>query len=467
MADGATSGIVRALPHNIEAEQALVGAILLDNRAFERVVEIVEREDFYDPVHGLVFKMAGDFIAAGKVANPITLRSFFEHGEPANGVSVPEYIGRLAKSGTTVFSAADYARTIKDLSTRRKLISAAEDILTVARDAPHDYPPEKQIEDAEAALFSLAPKGKGDQLIVSASQAMDEVIEAMAAAYESGGACSGISTGFPSIDAEIGGMDSGDLVIIAGRPSMGKSALAANIANNIARSSGPVLFFSQEMSAAQIMLRALAQKAGMSISDLRKGRIDEHQFKAALEAAKTLSKLPLSIDQTGGLTLPRLTAKARRVLRRFEHAAIVIDYLQLMHGGSRYAGNRNNELAEITTGLKAFGKEMKLPIILLSQLSREGAKRDNKRPQLTDLRDSGAIEQDADVVMMVHRPEYYLEREMPSETEQSKYMDWQAEMMAAKGKAEVILAKARQGKAGGIVNLKFDGPTTAFSELAA
>lgn len=466
MADG-TNQIIRALPHNIEAEQALLGAILLDNRAMERVVDLIDKDDFYDPLHGLVFKLCGDMIAAGRTANPITLRPLFEAAEGVGGITVPVYLGRLFKDAASLLSAIDYARAIKDLATRRKLIAVARQIESLAQDSPLGFPPARQIAEAESALYELTDKRRGSSQ-AEMPDAIKQTLKSINDAMMRGGGLAGLSTGYPSLDRMIGGMGPGNLIVLGAASSMGKSALAINIAENVASGSDPahVAIFSQEMSVTEITTRIIARNSGIPTDMLRRGMIDEREYKAISAGASGLKSSPITQVTESGLTLSRLASRARRIVRSNNTKLIMIDYLQLMQGEGSFVSSRNLQIGEITTGLKALGGELQLPIILLSQINREAPKRENKRPQLSDLRDSGQIEQDADVVMFVHRQDYYLERSQPDPGDGEAMMKWQIEMDACRGKAEVIVAKNRQGKTG-IVGMNYDGPRTTFSEMGA
>ncbi len=472
----------RQAPHNIDAEQALLGAILVNNEAMDRVAGFLQPEHFYEPIHQKIFETAGKLIQAGKQATPITLRTFFENSEPIDtSLTVPQYLGRLAVSATTIINAADYGRTIYDLATRRALIVIGEDLVNTAYDSPVDFPPEQQIQDAEGRLYDLAETGKYGQGFLSFGSALTQAIEMANAAYQREGHLSGLSTGLTDLDSKLGGLQSSDLIILAGRPSMGKTALATNIAYNIARAfktekqadgtdkaidGGVVGFFSLEMSAEQLATRILSEQAEISSEKIRRGMINEDEFRRLAEVSRVMSEVPLFIDQTGGISIAQLAARARKLKRQRGLGVLVVDYLQLLTGSSRRsAEGRVQEVSEITTSLKALAKELQVPVIALSQLSRAVEQREDKRPQLSDLRESGSIEQDADVVMFVFREEYYVERKKPSETNVEEMLKWQAEMAAVHGKAEVIIGKQRHGPTG-TVPLSFEANFTRFGNLA-
>lgn len=471
----------RTAPHNIDAEQALLGAILVNNEALDRVSGFLEPIHFFDPLHQQIFEISSQIIQAGKQATPVTLRTFFESAEPiASGLSVPQYLGRLAAEATTIINAQDYGQTIHDLATRRSLITIGEEMVTTAYDSPVDFPPRSQIEDAEQQLFGLAETGKYGQGFQSFREALTTAVEMASNAYQRDGGLSGIASGLKDLDHKLGGLQSSDLIILAGRPSMGKTALATNIAFHVAhayraekQSDGSdkavngavVAFFSLEMSAEQLATRIISEQAEIPSERIRRGMIDEAQFKELARVSQNLSALPLYIDETGGISVAQLAARARKLKRQTNLGLIIVDYLQLLSGSRRSGDSRVQEITEITTSLKALAKELTVPIMALSQLSRQVEQRDDKRPQLADLRESGSIEQDADVVMFVFREEYYVERRKPPESNVEEFVKWQEEMSRVHGMAEVIIGKQRHGPTG-TVQLKFDGNVTRFADLA-
>ena len=475
----------RAAPHNIEAEQALLGAILVNNDSLERVSHFLETHHFFDPLHGQIFEIVSKLIGSGKQATPVTLRTFFENAAPIDATTtVPQYLGRLAAQATTIINAYDYGRTIYDLAVRRQLIVIGEDMVNQAYDSPIDFEPVQQIEDAENRLFSLAESGKYGQGFLGFNKALTQAIEMANNAFKRDGGLSGISTGLRDLDGKMGGLQSSDLIVLAGRPSMGKTALVTNIAFNVAKArmrsweerrdlekddpshdGGVVGFFSLEMSAEQLATRILSEQASIQSEKIRRGMIDEAEFKRLVEASQMMAAAPLFIDQTGGITIAQLSARARKLKRQNGLGLLIVDYLQLLSGSGRSSqANRVQEITEITTGLKALAKELTVPIIALSQLSRQVEQREDKRPQLSDLRESGSIEQDADVVMFVFREEYYVERSKPAEGT-AEFQEWMAKMQQVSGKAEVIIGKQRHGPVG-TVQLAFDGNVTRFSDLA-
>ncbi len=471
----------RQAPHNIEAEQALLGALLINNSAHDRVSSFLEPEHFFDPLHARIYETASKLIQAGKQASPITLKTFFEAEEPVGRLSVPQYLGRLAANAVSVMNAHDYGRAIYDLSVRRNLIIVGEDMVNTAYDSPVDMPPQSQIEDAEQRLFELAEKGKYGSGFMSFSNALTDAIEMASSAYERDGHLSGLSTGLHDLDRTLGGLQKSDLVILAGRPSMGKTALATNMAFNVARAhrteadaqgvqktvdGGVVGFFSLEMSAEQLATRIIAEQTEIPSERIRRGMIEEAEFRRLVEVTQEMQSIPLYIDHTGGITVAQLAARARKLKRQHGLDMIVVDYVQLIAGSSKRASdNRVQEITEITTGLKALAKELDVPILALSQLSRQVEQREDKRPQLSDLRESGSIEQDADVVMFVFREEYYVQRQEPSTTKVEEHQKWQDEMDQVQGIAEVIIGKQRHGPTG-TVRMQFSADVTRFSDLA-
>jgi replicative DNA helicase len=470
----------RQVPHNIEAEQALLGAILVNNEALDRVSGFLSPDHFYDPLHGRIYETLATLIHAGKTATPVTVKTFFENVEPIDAhMTVPQYLGRLAANATTIINAAEYGRTIYDLATRRALIVIGEDMVNTAYDSAVDHPPKTQIEEAEGRLYSLAEQNKYGQGFASFKSALATAIDVANSAFQRSGHLSGAATGLADLDNKLGGLQRSDLIILAGRPSMGKTALATNIAYNIARNYRPepqadgstltsdggiVGFFSLEMSAEQLATRILSEQAEISSEKIRRGMIDETEFRKLADIASEMSRIPLFIDQTGGLTVAQLAARARKLKRQHGLDMLVIDYLQLLSGSKMRSDNRVQEITEITTGLKALAKELNVPVLALSQLSRQVENRDDKRPQLSDLRESGSIEQDADVVMFVFREEYYVERTKPAEGT-PEFADWMTKMSQVSGKAEVIIGKQRHGPVG-TVELSFEGQFTRFGNLA-
>ncbi|MGN6682513.1 MAG: replicative DNA helicase [Devosia sp.] len=469
----------RLAPHNIEAEQALLGAILVNNEAFYRVSDFLMPEHFYEPVHREIYEVCGKIIRAGKAATPITVKTYLPDQLVAE-VTVPQYLARLAAEATTVINAADYGQTVYDLAIRRTLIQIGEETVATAYDADVEMTAARQIEEAEKSLFDLAEKGRYAGGFVGFNDALTEAIKMAGEAYQRDGTLSGQATGLTDLDRLMGGLQKSDLIILAARPAMGKSSLATNIAFHVARNyryettpdghhktidGGAVALFSLEMSAEQLATRILAEQAEIPSSDIRRGNIHESQFARLVDVSNMISTMPLYIDDTGGLSISQLAARARRLKRQKGLDLIIIDYVQLLSGSSRKASeNRVQELTEITTTLKALAKELEVPVIALSQLSRAVEQRDDKHPQLADLRESGSIEQDADVVLFIYREEYYLKNKEPKEGT-PEHLAWMSEMEKVHGRAEVIIGKQRHGPTG-TVQLSFEAQFTRFGNLA-
>lgn len=470
----------RIVPHNIEVEQALLGAILINNESFDRVDDFLRGEHFYDAVHQKIYEVSAELIRAGKIAAPVTVKSHLQDIQSIGTLSPAQYLGQLAIAATTIINVSDFGRIIYDLYVRRSLINIGEDMVNLAYDSPVESRPAMQIEDAEKRLYDIADKGKYGSGFVSFGDALAQTIEMASEAYQRDGHLSGISSGILALDERLGGLQPSDLLVLAGRPSMGKTALAANIAYNVAqrfvpeqapdgeikaKNGGRVAFFSLEMSSEQLATRIISSEAEISSEKIRRGKISEDEFQRLVDVSQTLQTLPLYIDDTGGLAVAQLAARARRLKRQHGMDLMIIDYLQLLGGSAKRASQgRVQEITEITTGLKALAKELNVPIIALSQLSRTVEQRDDKRPQLSDLRESGSIEQDADVVMFVFREEYYVERTQPREGT-SEFTEWQEKMEKVHGIGEVIIGKQRHGPTG-TVTLAFNPNLTRFGDLA-
>ena len=465
-----------ALPHNIEAEQQLLGAILTNNESFDKVSSIVKPQHFYDPVHQRIFEVAAARIAKNALASPVTLKAFLEDDEGLKELGGGAYLVRLAGAAISTFAVRDYAQMIYDLAIRRELIRLGQDIAAKAKKVDVASEPREQITEAEQSLYSLAEQGQAERGFQSFLRAVTDAVNVANAAYQREGGLAGVSTGLIDMDKKLGGLHKSDLLILAGRPSMGKTSLATNIAFNVAKAykkgllpdgsegtidGGVVGFFSLEMSAEQLAARILAEASEISSHQIRQGDMTEGEFRRFVEAAKSLEACPLYIDDTPAIPISQLAARCRRLKRTHGLDVIIVDYLQLVRGQS---DNRVQEIAEISMGLKAIAKELNVPVIALSQLSRQVESREDKRPQLSDLRESGSIEQDADVVMFVFREEYYVEREKPSDDRLAEMASWQERMERLHGKAEVIIGKQRHGPIG-TVELSFEGRFTRFGNL--
>ena len=472
--DVATLGV----PHSIEAEQQLLGAILTNNDLVDRVAQILHAEHFYDPVHARIFETAAARIAKNNLASPVTLKAFLEDDAGLAELGGPAYLMRLAGAAISSFAVRDYAEMIYDLAIRRELIDVGNEIAAKAARVEVQSEPKEQIVEAEQKLYALAEQGQTEQGFQSFLTAVTDAVKVANAAYQREGGLAGVSTGLIDMDKKLGGLHRSDLLILAGRPSMGKTSLATNVAFNIARAykkgitssgeegavdGGVVGFFSLEMSAEQLASRILSEVAEIPSNQIRRGDFTEGEFRRIVDAAKELEAAPLFIDDTPALPISQLAARARRLKRTHGLDALFVDYLQLVRGTGR-SENRVNEISEITMGLKAIAKELDIPVVALSQLSRQVENREDKRPQLSDLRESGSIEQDADVVMFVFREEYYKEREKPGDHELDKMAIWQEEMERLHGKAEVVIGKQRHGPIG-TVELSFEGQFTRFGNL--
>ncbi|MDD3030388.1 MAG: replicative DNA helicase [Alphaproteobacteria bacterium] len=475
------TGAVRTPPHNIEAEQALLGALLVNNVIYEKVGEILEPDHFYDPVHGRIFGAIATLINRGQIADPKTLRGVFDNDPALTAVGGANYLVDLAANVVTIFNVEDYAQLIHDLHLRRELIALGTDVVNDAFQQDLDKPATSQIETAEAKLFELARTGESDRGFVKLDKALTVSIKLAEEAHKRDNHITGVTTGFADMDRKMGGLQSSDLIILAGRPSMGKTALATNIAFNAAhaylKSNGQegagVAFFSLEMSSEQLATRLLGDFSSVPSDKIRRGEVKTEDFTKFVEASQVLSRVPLYIDDTPGLSVAALRTRARRLKRTVPSLGIiVIDYLQLLRGtGTRREENRVQEVSEITRGLKILAKELNIPVLALSQLSRAVEMREDKTPLLADLRESGSIEQDADVVMFVYREEYYHARSEPTrraEEDESKFNDrysrWMQRGEEVTNIADVIIAKQRHGPIG-TIKLHFDGQFTRFSNL--
>ncbi len=477
----AAADAARELPHNIEAEAALLGALMIDNRLVGDVQMLLRPEHFFEDIHGRIFTAILNMADKNMVANPVTLRPMFDNDEAMQELGGAGYLAKLTGSGAALIGAKDFARQIYDLALLRELVSVGRTMVEGALDTSEAIDPKGQIEAAEMSLYKVAEAGGEAGGVKTFKQATQLAMEMAEKAQNSGGALSGITTGLESLNARTGGLHKSDLVILAGRPGMGKTALATNIAFNTARrwvreeeegleekkrAGARVAFFSLEMSADQLATRILAEQSGISSESLRMGKITTSEFRNLARAASDLQTLPLFIDDTPALTIAALRTRARRLKRQHKIGFIVVDYLQLLQGsGNGREGNRVQEISEISRGLKTLAKELDLPVMALSQLSRAVEQREDKKPQLSDLRESGSIEQDADIVMFVYREEYYVAAQEPRDPDDPKMEEWRAHMEKVFGLAEVVIAKQRHG-ATGKVKLKFEANITRFSDLA-
>jgi replicative DNA helicase len=476
----------RSPPHNLEAEQALLAAILVNNAAYHKVAEFLRPEHFAQPVHGRIFAAVEKLIERGQIANPVTLANYFDQDGALQDIGGAQYLVRVAASVVTIINAQDYGRTIYDCFLRRQLIAIGEEVVNDAYAFDLERGATQQIETAEQHLFDLATSGQYEGGFRPFRNAMTDAVLMAEAAFKRSGKTTGVASGFTDLDRLLGGLHPSDLVVLAGRPSMGKTALATNIGFYAARNFRPkdeggtedgavVGFFSLEMSAEQLATRILAEESGVPSHEIRQGKVSNEDFDKFVQASQRLASVPFFIDDTPALTISGLRTRARRLKRQQGLGLVVVDYLQLIRGGDAGGGfeNRVQEISEITRGLKALAKELEVPVLALSQLSRAVEQREDKRPMLSDLRESGSIEQDADVVMFVFREEYYLSRSEPVQhTDESieKFGDrhdrWKERCEKAYGTAEIMVAKQRHGPIGK-VTLRFDGNTTKFDNYVS
>ena len=456
----------KELPNNIEAEQAVIGSILVSNDIFDEINTIISSINFYDPMHQKIFEAVESLIYKGMLANPITLKNYFE--DEKDDLNVPEYLVKITKFSTSVRQAIEYSKIIYDMFVRRELIKISEQTIDSAKLNDLDTNGQSIIESSERLLFDLAEKGSFNSSLVKFDEAMKQTIEMASAAYKNEEGIVGVPTGLRDLDDKLGGLHQSDLIIIAGRPSMGKTSLATNIAFNAAQKlqetgkKSSIAFFSLEMSSEQLSTRIISEQARISSNDIRRGRISDDQFDKFLETSKNISELPLYIDETPAISIAALSNRARRIKRLFGLDMIVVDYIQLMRGTTFNKDGRVQEISQITQGLKAIAKELSVPVVALSQLSRQVEQRDDHKPQLADLRESGSIEQDADVVMFVYREGYYLQRKEPREAT-VEHAEWQAKMNEVAHLAQIIIGKQRHGPIGN-VTLEFEERFTKFKD---
>ena len=454
------------LPNNIEAEQSVIGSILLSNEIFDEISLLISSKNFYDPMHQKIFGAIESLIYKGMLANPITLKNHFENEK--DELNIPEYLVKITKFSTSVRQAIEYSKIIYDMFVRRELIKISEQMIDNAKENDLDTNGQNIIENSEKLLYDLAEKGSFSSSLIKFDDAMKQTIEMASAAYKNDSGIVGVPTGLRDLDDKLGGLHQSDLIIIAGRPSMGKTSLATNIAFNAAQNiqenskKSSVVFFSLEMSSEQLSTRIISEQARIASNDIRRGRISDQQFDQFLETSKNISELPLFIDETPAISIAAMSNRARRIKRLYGLDMVVVDYIQLMKGSFNNKDGRVQEISQITQGLKAIAKELGVPVLALSQLSRQVEQRDDHKPQLSDLRESGSIEQDADVVMFVYREGYYLRRKEPREAT-VEHAEWQAKMNEVDHLAEIIIGKQRHGPIGK-VTLEFEERFTKFKD---
>ena len=457
---------LKELPNNIESEQSVIGSILLNNEIFDEINLLIASKNFYDPMHQKIFIAIEKLIYSGMLANPITLKNYFENEK--DELNVPNYLVKITKFSTSSRQAIEYSKLIYDLYVKRELIKISENIIDTAKLNDLDNDGKSIIENFEKSLFDLAEKGSFSSSLVKFDEAMKMTIEMASSAYKNEEGIVGVPTGLIDLDYRLGGLHKSDLLIIAGRPSMGKTALATNIAFNAAKKiqndgrKSTIAFFSLEMSSEQLSTRILAEQSRIKSNDIRTGKISEEQFDKFIETSKNISELPLYVDETPAISIAALSNRARRIKRLYGLDMVVVDYIQLMKA-SNFREGRVQEISEITQGLKALAKELSVPVLALSQLSRAVEHRDDKKPQLSDLRESGSIEQDADVVMFVYREAYYLQGKEPRPAT-VEHAEWQAKMNDISHLAEIIIGKQRHGPTGNVM-LEFEAMFTKFKDL--
>ena len=457
------------LPNNIEAEQSVIGSILVSNDILDDVSPIINYTKFYDPIHQKIFLAIENLISKGMLANPITLKNYFENDKNLIELEGHEYLVKITKFSTSLRQAIEYAKIIYDMHVRRELIKISETTIDNASNKNIDLPGEKIIEDSEKLLFDLAERGSFSKSFIKFDAALNQTIEMASRAFKSTEGIVGVPTGLTDLDDRLGGLHNQDLVIIGGRPSMGKTALATNIAFHAAKNiqdkglKSSVAFFSLEMSSEQLSTRILSEQSRIKSNDIRRGKISEEQFDKFIETSKNISELPLYIDETPAISIAAISNRARRIKRLFGCELVVVDYIQLMRATNIRNEGRVQEISEITQGLKAIAKELNVPVLAVSQLSRAVEQRDDKKPQLSDLRESGSIEQDADVVMFVYREAYYLERKEPRPAT-VEHAEWQAKMNEISNLAEIMIGKQRHGPTGNI-KVEFESMFTKFRDI--
>ena len=457
-------------PSNVEAEQSLLGSVLVNNEIIDEISSIINFEKFFDPAHKKIYKIIETLNNKGMIANPITIKNFFENDKDSSlsDVGGSEYLVKLTRFSASTRQAIEYSKIIHENFVKRELLRISEEITLNSTNQNLDKSAENIIEDAERLLFDLAERGSFSQSFIKFNQAVEKSIEMATAAMQSGQGLVGVPTGLTDLDEKLGGLHKSDLIIIAGRPSMGKTSLATNIAYHAARAiekdkkKGSVAFFSLEMSSEQLSTRILSEQSRIKSNDIRRGRISEEQFDKFIETSKNISELPLYIDETPAISIAALSNRARRIKRLYGLDMVVVDYIQLMRAAN-FRDGRVQEISEITQGLKALAKELSVPVLALSQLSRAVEQRDDKKPQLADLRESGSIEQDADVVMFVYREAYYLERKEPRPAT-VEHAEWQSKMNEVSNLAEIIIGKQRHGPTGNIM-LEFEPMFTKFKDI--
>ena len=462
----------KQLPCNIEAEQAVIASILVSNDIYDEISPILDSQKFFDPIHVKLYETIETLISKGLLANPITLKNHFENNEGLKELGGQEYLIKITKFSTSVKQAIDYANIVQEMHVRRELIKISQSVLDeVSTNSDVGTSGETIIQNTEKSLFDLAERGHFNQSFMKFDSALKQTIDMAKSAYQSEEGLVGVPTGLTDLDSRLGGLHKQDLVIIAGRPSMGKTALATNIAFHAAKniekkgSKSTIAFFSLEMSSEQLSTRILSEQSRIRSNDIRRGKVSEKEFEQFIEASKNISELPLYIDETPAITIAAISNRSRRIKRLFGLELIVVDYIQLMKSSGKKEYNRVQEISEITQGLKALAKELNVPVLALSQLSRAVEHRDDKKPQLADLRESGSIEQDADIVMFVFRESYYLQNKEPT-VGSIEHAEWQTKMNEISHLADIMISKQRHGPTGN-VKVEFEAMYTKFKDLVS
>ena len=456
------------IPKNIEAEQTILGSLLVNNEIYDEISDKIDDNYFYDPIHKKIYKTISNLISKGLLANPVTIKNFFNSNEELLEIGGVDYLLKLTNVSTTKNQIKYYSELLSDLYIRRQLINISEETLEDSKNKNLEISGTNILENTERKLFEIAERGEFQRSFIAFKDALKETINMATAAYKNDQGIVGVPSGLSDLDDRLGGLHKQDLIIIAGRPSMGKTALATNIAFNAAQNinkqdyKSSVAFFSLEMSSEQLSTRILAEQSRIKSNDIRRGKINQEDFEKFIEASKNLENLPLHIDDTPAITISALSNRARRLKRKQGLDLIVIDYIQLMKSSGYRNEGRVLEIAEITQGLKALAKELDVPVLALSQLSRQVEQREDKKPQLADLRESGSIEQDADVVMFVFREQYYLEKQEPK-LGTAEHVEWQEKMNQVHNQAEIIIGKQRHGPTG-LIKLEFESAFTKFKD---
>ena len=459
------------IPKNIEAEQTILGSILANNELYDEITDQIDGGYFFDPVHQKIYKIISNLISKGLLANPITIKNFFNSNEELVEIGGIDYLLKLTKVSTTKNQIKYYSQLLSDLYIRRQLINISEETLEESKNKELEITGTNILENTERKLFEVAEKGNFQKSFVTFKDALKETIDMATAAYKNDQGIVGVPSGLTDLDDRLGGLHKQDLIIVAGRPSMGKTALATNIAFYAAQNiqaknkHSSVAFFSLEMSSEQLSTRILSEQSRIKSNDIRRGKINQEDFEKFIEASKNLENLPLHIDDTPAISIAAVSNRARRLKRKQGLDLIVIDYIQLMKSSGYKNEGRVIEIAQITQGLKALAKELDVPVLALSQLSRQVEQRDDKKPQLSDLRESGSIEQDADVVMFVFREQYYLEKQEPK-LGTAEHVEWQEKMNQVHNQAEIIIGKQRHGPTG-LIKLEFESAFTKFKDATS